>query len=181
MITQNKIFLPANCSHMAATLDSELWREYDLSRCCRESRPWARDEDEPLCTTLGSEDEVYRFFWDSSFNGYAMVRVGWSGARTTLRWRYDWFRLPEPDDAPTEAALSFENRVRILDAITATKFWTVKSEDDITGLDGAQWLVEGRRRNVYRGLERFCGGELLALGRLFFELAGPPLSKIELY
>jgi hypothetical protein len=60
----------------------------------------------PLCLTLASEAEVHRFVWRSSFDGNTVVRIGRRGHAITLRWRYDWFRTPTPDDAPAEAALS---------------------------------------------------------------------------
>jgi hypothetical protein len=71
---------------------------------------------------------------------------------------------------------------RLLDALIAVNFWAVDPIDELQGLDGAQWLIEGRRGNIYRGVSRWSpGGEVHVLGRLFFDLAGSPLSKIKLY
>jgi hypothetical protein len=41
------------------------------------------------------------------------------------------------------------------------------------GLDGADWLIEGRRGDAYRAVKCWSPeGEFHALGRLFFALAG---------
>jgi hypothetical protein len=42
--------------------------------------PLFRDVDEPLCRATRTEAEVYRFTWNSSFDGDAMVA---SGGRVT--------------------------------------------------------------------------------------------------
>jgi hypothetical protein len=164
--------------------DTILRRREDLSGCCREQGDLGDSEDEePLCLTIGSEDEVYRFFWNSSFNGSAVVRIGWRGTAATLRWWYRWYWEPAPDDSPAERVLSAGDRTQLLSALAAANFWTFEKCDSAeTCLDGADWLIEGRRGNIYRGLSRWSpDGELYDLGKLFFDLAGPPLSKIELY
>jgi hypothetical protein len=71
---------------------------------------------------------------------------------------------------------------RFRETLIAANFWAIGSADEPQGLDGAQWLIEGRRGNAYRGVSRRSPpGELHELGRLFFALAGPPLSKVKLY
>lgn len=90
--------------------------------------------------------------------------------------------LPAPDDAPTEAALPFADWARLQDSLIATGFWALDPVDEQPVLDGAEWLIEGRRGNIYRGVSRWRPqGELQGLDRLFFALAGPPLSKVNLY
>jgi hypothetical protein len=181
--------LPADCRYRLAAPNSRRWFTTatiatevapDLSRCCR-AQSWLLDE-EPLCRTIGSEGEVYRFVWRSSFDGNAVVRIGRQGRAIALRWRYDWFRTPAPDDAPAEVALAPGDWARFLDALITANFWALDPLDEAQGLDGAQWLIEGRRGDVYRGVSRWSPrGEVHALGRLFFGLAGPPLSKVKLY
>ena len=137
---------------------------------------------EQLSLTGISDYEAYRFDWHSSFHGSAVVCIAFHDAGASLRWRYNWFRQSAPDDSPPEKTLSREDRTRLLDALSAAEFWTVDLPDPLTGLDGAQWLIEGWRGNNHRELSRFSpDAEIYVLGRLFFELAGPPLSKIELY
>jgi hypothetical protein len=154
----------------------------DLLRCCRSQR-WLLGDEEPLCCTMASEAEVYRFVWRSSFDGSAAVRIGRQGTAIILRWRYEWFHTPRPDDAPAEAALSPDDWARFLDALIAANFWALDPADEpLQGLDGAEWFIEGRRGNVYRCVSRWSpSGEVHALGRLFFDLARTPLSEVWLY
>jgi hypothetical protein len=50
------------------------------------------------------------------------------------------------------------------------------------GLDGADWIIEGHRRDVYRAIRRWSpGGATYDLGRVFLDLAGPPIADIRLY
>ena len=159
--------LPADCPHRVVTSGIHLGRE-DLSRCCRgPAGTWLLADEEPLCRTIGSEGQVYRFAWRSSFDGNAVVRIGSQDCAITLRWRYDWFRTPTPDDAPADAALSPGYWARFRDALIAANFWALDPIDEAQGLDGAQWFIEGRRGKVYRGGSRWSPrGEVHALGRL---------------
>jgi hypothetical protein len=59
--------LPFNCPHMIPT--PIRLRQEELSTCCRGLARLLSLEDEPLCCTIGSESEVYRFVWHSSFDG----------------------------------------------------------------------------------------------------------------
>jgi hypothetical protein len=83
-------------------------------------------------------------------------------AYLTEGWKADWAAMRALDIARTGADR--------------------EAADERLGLDGAHWLIEGRRGNVYSGISRWRPrGELFALGRLFLNLAGPPLSNIKLY
>jgi hypothetical protein len=170
--------LPANCPFRGVPPDIHLWRE-DLSGCCRR---WLLLNEEPLCGTISSEVEVYRFFWRSGFDRDAVVRIGRQDRAVTLRWGWSRFRRPSPDDAPAEVALSPADWARFFDGLIAAKFWALDPVEEAWGLDGADWLIEGRRGNVYRGIKRWSPeGAVYDLGRQFFTLAGPPLSQIKLY
>jgi hypothetical protein len=53
----------------------------------------------------------------------------------------------------------------------------------LRGLDGAFWTIEGRRKDIFRAVSRWSPRDEAVhdLGRLFFDLAGPPLVEIKLY
>jgi hypothetical protein len=142
--------LPENCPHALTPWQQMLSEPPGTIRCCRANgRALMPSEEEPLCRTMRSEAEVYRFVWRSSFDGSAVVRIGRQGTAITLRWQYDWFWTPRPDDAPSDAALSPGDWARFLDALIAANFWALDPADEpLQGLDGAEWFIEGRRRNV---------------------------------
>lgn len=131
--------LPDDCPHALTPWQQMLSEPPGTIRCCRANdRALMLAEEEPLCRTIGSEGEVYRFVWRSSFDGSAAVRIGRQGTAITLRSRYDWFRTPRPDDAPAEAALSPGDWARLLDALIAANFWALDPADEpLQGLDGA--------------------------------------------
>jgi hypothetical protein len=67
-------------------------------------------------------------------------------------------------------------------ALEASDFWALDTQDKRLGLDGAQWLIEGRRGDTYHSISRWSSrGAVGDLGRLFFALAGPPLTDVRLY
>jgi hypothetical protein len=71
---------------------------------------------------------------------------------------------------------------RLEAALLTAGFWALDPCKDEFGLDGATWTIEGRRRDVYRVVERWSpGGVIYDLGRTFFDLAGPPIADIGLY
>jgi hypothetical protein len=99
-----------------------------------------------------------------------------------LRWHYDWRILLEERVEP-ETALSSADWNRLRASLITSDFWNPQEVHPFgMGLDGATWLFEGRRGNIYHAVERWSPeGSLRALGQLFFSLAGPPLSDVRLY
>jgi hypothetical protein len=66
---------------------------------------------------------------------------------------------------------------RLEAAILTTGFWSLDPIDDRRGLDGASWTIERRRRDIYRGIERWSPhDQIYDLGGTFFDLAGPPIG-----
>ena len=146
----------------------------------RAARMWA---EEPLCRSMAAESEVYRFTWDSSFDGGAVVRIGREVDEIKLRWLYRWFSTPSPHDTPSCVRLTLAHWQRLQEALIAASFWTLDAANDLLlrGLDGAFWTIEGRRKDVYRSVRRWSPREAIHDLGLFFELAGPPLAGIEIY
>lgn len=156
--------------------DEPLHPEY--ARCCR-GDSWLLREDEPLCLSLGSEDEVYRFVWQSSFDGDASVSIGWQGDEIGVRWTYSPSLFGPQEKSRPGQTLSSAERARFLDALAAARFWTCGAVQKLMGTDGAQWLIEGRRGDEYRRWSLWSPRDPFELlGCVFFELAGPPLSEI---
>jgi hypothetical protein len=145
------------------------------------ARPDARGDGlrTPPCRPKPS---FYRFTWRSSFDYNAVVRIGRHGDEITLRWVDRWFRTPSPDDAPPVVALTLADWARLQDALIAASFWALGPEESRLGLDGSDWLIEGRRKDIFRAVSRWSPrGALRDLGKLFFELAGPPLAEVRIY
>jgi hypothetical protein len=67
--------------------------------------------------------------------------------------------------------------------VLAAGFWSLEASLEFDfGLDGANWLIEGRRSDVYRAVRRWSPtGAFFDLGRVFLDIAGPPITDIRLY
>jgi hypothetical protein len=139
-------------------------------------RGWLPEPQEPLCRSRLTEHEAYRFFWDSSFDGHAVVHIGRKGELVTLRRQAFW-------QAPCSVALSLPDWSKLQQALEIAEFWSPRPDSELAvGLDGADWLIEGRRGDTYHAIHRWSPeGAIHDLGRVFFELAGPPLSGVRLY
>jgi hypothetical protein len=177
------MLLPEACPHAPATRWSLLEPVRKTSCCLGDGRQiLLLLGEEPLCRGVRRESEVYRFIWQSSFQGDAIVRIGRQQDVVTLGWRrHGVFETIAGDDSPAEFALAPEDWTSLCDALIAAEFWSLDATQRELGLDGARWLIDGRRENVYHGVSRWSPqGGLYALGRLFFALAGPPLSKVKL-
>jgi hypothetical protein len=141
----------------------------------RERPATSSASEDPLCRSQQTEPEAYRFIWHSSFDGNALIHVTRRGDAIALRWKRMFSGL-------ASVALSLNDWEKLQPALMISNFWSLDTADERVGLDGAQWLIEGRRGDIYRSVERWSPqGEVHNLGRLFFALAGPPLASVELY
>jgi hypothetical protein len=68
------------------------------------------------------------------------------------------------------------------EALIAVSFWALDPEERRLGLDGSDWLIEGRCKDIYRAVSRWSPRDEVVRnrGNLFFELAGSPLARIEI-
>ena len=79
-------------------------------------------------------------------------------------------------------ALSLDDWEELQRSLVISNFWSLDSADNRLGLDGADWLIEGRRGDEYHQVERWSPqGAIHNLGRLFFALAGPSFANVKRY
>ncbi|WP_316171537.1 MULTISPECIES: hypothetical protein [unclassified Bradyrhizobium] len=173
--------LPTACPFDATDLEQRVRAKQHHADCCQPD-PGSLGDEPPLCRLRETKSEVYRFLWESSFNGTAFVHIARLGSSVELRSRVlarSRLRRKEP---VVSAALSPDDWEKLQRALTISNFWSLDATDDESfGLDGAQWLIEGRRGDVYHSVDRWCPrGALHDLGRLFFALAGPALRGMRL-
>lgn len=131
--------------------------------------------------SCGEVLETYRFTWLRSFHEPIAVRA----------WRtQDTFHLeavvldgpggqeqPQVVSKRISRTLSASEWARIEDALIEIGFWRLATSDDAMGLDGAQWIIEGRDGR-YHVVDRWNGADgVQEAGRVFLEVAG--LSDVE--
>jgi len=154
--------------------------ETQSCNCCR-ARSWLCSDEPPLCQGRETEAEVYRFLWESSFNGAALVRIARAGDIFRLNSRFLRYSRLYLDEPTVSIALSSNEWARLQQELTASSFWTLNETDRRMGFDGSNWLIEGRHGNAYKWVERWSPqGAIRDLGLCFFALAGVPYSQIKL-
>jgi hypothetical protein len=174
------MILPDICSFAVLPPNPFDLLSIERSNCCR-SRLVGTEE--PLCRSRPTEDEAYRFIWHSSFDGDAMVHIACKGQAIALRWNYSTLlRRSDGQQTCGTRVLSATDWGRLHRTLDTAKFWSLAAREDSYGLDGADWLIEGRRKDIYHAVHRWCPcGEIHDLGRLFFAMAGSPLADVALY
>ena len=101
----------------------------------------------------------------------------WTCARLRLPLAYQ--RPPRAVAMPRAFAGPFDLRSRRTSSYCLRNIATRRFD---SGLDGADWLIEGRRKDIYHAVHRWSPcGKIHDLGRLFFAMAGSPLADVELY
>ncbi len=163
--------LAGNCPYTSIPPERTLGDMIETMPCCRAHCLFRSlgDSEVPLCRSWGTE--VYRFTWDSSFDGDAMLRIARLGDEIRLSRGYRPSQFARAERC--EASLTPCDWARLQGALTAANFWALDPHAGTHGLDGACWTIEGRRKNIFRVIQhRSPGGELRDLGRLLFDLAG---------
>ncbi|WP_315769006.1 hypothetical protein [Bradyrhizobium sp. SZCCHNR2012] len=149
--------------------------------CCRVQSDLLRDEP-PMCRFRATNSEAYRFLWTSSFNGAAVVHIVRQDNFVELRSRVLGRSRLSREEPAVSTTLSLEDWKIVQNALTVSNFWSLDSADERIGLDGACWLIEGRRGDTYHWVDRWCPrGAVYDIGRLFFTLAEPALADFRLY
>jgi hypothetical protein len=84
-----------------------------------------------------------------------VVRIGRRGDEIALRRACRRFRPRRLDDAPSVVALTLTDWGRLQAALIAASFWALGPDERRRGLDGSDWLIEGRREDIYRAVSRW--------------------------
>ena len=178
-VSESDFFFPVN------TLDGA---RSDMDAFQREwySRHLAAMRQSSLSCGAPDTSETYRFLWLRSFHRSISVRVALrpDGARIeftelTGAGGYEPGRIRRH----TERRLSRDEVDRFAKALNGADFWQLPTSIRDRGLDGAEWIIEGRRGGTYHVVDRFSpeSGAYRALGLLFLKLAHFSASTSEIY
>jgi hypothetical protein len=129
----------------------------------------------PLSCGALPDDETYRFVWLRSFEDPVAIRVyrrgGAFGLVAVVLDRDDDFGVGRVKKRVAKALSPAEWR-RVLAVLDEVAFWRMRtSSNDLFGIDGATWGVEGRRAGRYHVAGRWGAYALEPVGTLFIELA----------
>lgn len=113
---------------------------------------------EPVLYNATKIDEVYRFTWLRTFHNPMAIRIERSGEKYTLYWKvcdgaggYDAGKL-ETDMQKTIDRTAWEDFMTLL---KNTDFWQTSADENRTGSDGAEWIMEGKTADRYHVVHRW--------------------------
>jgi len=114
---------------------------------------------EPVLFTLKSENEIYRFTWLRTFDNPIAIRMEKRADTYKLYWKvcsgaggYEPGNIiiDETADVTEEVWNTFIKMIKQLD------FWDMEPKDStFDGLDGSQWILEGKNYQYYRVIDRW--------------------------
>lgn len=167
-------YFPALTFNEKDNIDSFVRRWY--------SRNLDRMEEPSLSCGPFEGDEVYRFLWLRTFHNPVAVRVSRQASTYNLEavildgaGGYD----PGQISDRISKNLSLSQWQDLMAKLDEIQFWNMNTNNhDLMGIDGAQWIIEGRRSGTYHVVDRWGGADgAEAIGLHFLLLAG--LSDIE--
>jgi hypothetical protein len=103
---------------------------------------------------------VYRFLWLRSFHHAVVVRVtiqpdGTGMVVSKIIGGAGGYK-PEKVIKEFSAAVTASQIQKMFDLIQKANFWTLRStEEDVSGVDGAQWVIEGLQGGKYLVVDRW--------------------------
>jgi len=135
-----------------------------------------------------TEGETYRFVWLRTFHRSIAVRISRSGGGARLLMieltgsgGYD----PGAVARRVESTLSDGDWQALMAGLGQIRFWEMPTQLTSLelGLDGAQWIIEGRRGSEYHVVDRWSPreGPYREAALSFLKLAGVPFAGKDLY
>jgi hypothetical protein len=119
-------------------------------------------------------DETYRFLWLRSFHQPVAVRISRTGrhfelAATVLTGHGGY--QPGHIAQRVRRELTEAEWVQVMRALEHISFWEMPATTEEIGVDGAQWIIEGRSSR-YHVVDRWDGGDGVAMvGQALLDLA----------
>ena len=132
--------------------------------------------------------DVYRFLWLRSFHHPIAVRI----TREDRAARLEFVELSSRrGNEPGKILRQIEKQLSPAElnhfeaVLIAADFWEmpVNPSPDEEGLDGARWIIEGRRAGDFHLVDRYTprDGSFRALGILFLKLADVDVPPAQIY
>lgn len=140
----------------------------------------------PLWRDSPIAEETWRFTYLGAWGGSRTVSlsVHTNGAGAVyFKWRAPGESGEPRTTGPIEVSKDQVNR--FLETVREFEFWTAPTQVPSDGLDGAEWLLEGKNTDQYHIVTRWCPGiesktpQTLAFARacrLLLEYAGHPIG-----
>ena len=141
---------------------------------------------EPSLSCGDARGDTFRFTWLRSFHPPVAVRV-FAGPKSAelvaIQMSGSGGYAPAAAVEQPHRALLPSEWKDLNDALARSDFWNLPSSRDQGGIDGAQWIVEGRVGSQYHVVDRWTpeSGTFRDLGLLFLKLAKFSFPDREIY
>lgn len=117
---------------------------------------------EPLVYKNNSQNEIYRFTWLRTFEDPIAIRMERHGNRYALYWKsssgsggYEPGKLI----IDKQKLISKENWDEFMKRLSQIDFWNLNTHEKNWGMDGAQWILEGKKPTQYHIVDRWTPNE----------------------
>jgi len=116
---------------------------------------------EPVIYLNKSENEIYRFTWLRTFHNPIAIRIENHGDNYYVHWKlssgaggYEPGKLIINKQIPIDKKTWDE----FIDRLHQADFWHMDTRVTTMGLDGSQWILEGKKLNQYHVVDRWTPG-----------------------
>ena len=168
-----------------STLDPHTAKGDRFARDWYSSHLTAMKEPSLSCSPL-NDSQSYRFIWLRTFHHPVAVRITHANGQTQLvaveltgAGGYE----PGTIANQIEKQLTPDHWHTLLQGIEKLNFWALPTQEPSSGLDGAQWIIEGRDGSQYHVVDRWApkSGPYREVGLLFINLTGWSVPPKETY
>ncbi len=139
---------------------------------------------EPSLYTSEPPHHVYRFTWLRSFHPPIAIRIELPshslGTLTAKRTDGAGGYEPGEVDLNTSFELTPSETQEFLSKIEQCQFWRLPTREEVDGLDGARWIIEGKQETRYHIVDRWSPekGCVRELGLYFLKLSRINVKEI---
>ena len=136
--------------------------------------------EEPILLKDSLPIEIYRFTYLRTFDNPIVIRLEKKNDSIIIYWKvldgyggYDSGKIIE-NKSKVLKAKEWENIEEQIDSI---KYWELTYKKRI-GVDGSQWILEGKKLGKYHVIDIRCGGEIASVCKELIKLTDLKIEKI---
>jgi hypothetical protein len=117
---------------------------------------------EPIVFKDKSKTESYRFTWLRTFNDPVAIRIEKHNDVYALYWKScegSGGYAPGKLIVDQQKLISEETWIEFIKRLNQIDFWNLSTREKNLGMDGAQWILEGKKPTQYHIVDRWTPGE----------------------
>jgi hypothetical protein len=113
---------------------------------------------EPIIYSDKSQDEIYRFTWLRTFHHPVAIRIEKHNGNYTLYWKLSngaGGYKPGVLVIDKQKTLDKETWEVFINKLDQSDFWNLVTNHTDSGMDGSEWILEGKSANKYHVVDRW--------------------------